>query len=140
VSTVIVTGSVRVRLGGILPPGLAARAVFCVCQKIASRPLTCVKTNWERARWGTVEHEVDRRPAPTAEQHRRLLDDLGLLRPWLLEAVTVDARGRRPQLARLQHQPAVERQPQQIGQLAVFLRVTPDDERRRSTLAAHAAA
>ena len=40
------------RRRGIRPPGLAARAVFCVCQKIASRPFTCVKTNWERARRG----------------------------------------------------------------------------------------
>jgi hypothetical protein len=73
----------------------------------------------------TVEHQVDRRPAPTAKQGRRLLDDLGRLWPWLLEAVTVDARGRGPHLARLQHQPALERQPQQIGQLAVFLRLRP---------------
>src|SRR6266540_31850 len=89
---------------------------------------------------GTVEHEVDRGPAPSAEPNRRLLDDPGVLRPWLLEAVTVDARGRRPQLARLQHQPALERQPQQIGQLAVFLRVTRHNENGRSTLTAHAAA
>src|SRR6266545_5296403 len=86
---------------------------------------------------GTVENEVDRRPAPAAEQDRRLLDDLGILWPCLLEAVTVDARGRRPQLARLQDQAALERQPQQIGQLAVFLRVTPHDESGRSTLTAH---
>jgi len=39
VSTVIVTGP-ALRLRGILPPGLAARAVFCVCQKIASRLFT----------------------------------------------------------------------------------------------------
>ena len=36
-------------LAGIRPPGFAARAVFCVCQKIASRPFTCVNTNCERA-------------------------------------------------------------------------------------------
>ena len=35
-STAIVTASsVRLRRRGILPPGLAARAVFCVCQKTA---------------------------------------------------------------------------------------------------------
>jgi hypothetical protein len=89
---------------------------------------------------GTVEHEVDCCSAPTAEQDRRLLDDLGMLRPWLLEAMTGDARGHRPQLARPQHQPTLERQPQQIGQLAVFSRVTPHDENGRSTLTAHAAA
>ena len=44
-STVIVTGPARARLRGIRPPGFAALAVFCVCQKIASRPFTRVKTN-----------------------------------------------------------------------------------------------
>jgi hypothetical protein len=52
VSTAIVTASASARRRGIRPPGLAARAVFCVCQKIASRPFTCVKTNWERASRG----------------------------------------------------------------------------------------
>src|SRR5712691_1324011 len=59
----------------------------------------------------SVKDEVDRRSAPTAEQDRRLLDDLRVLGPGLLEAVAVDARGRRPRLPRLQHQPALERQP-----------------------------
>jgi hypothetical protein len=34
------------------PLGFAALAVFWVCQKIASRPFTRVKTNWERASRG----------------------------------------------------------------------------------------
>jgi hypothetical protein len=45
-STVIVTGCSRLRRRGILPPGLAARAVFWVCQKIASRPFTSV-SRWQ---------------------------------------------------------------------------------------------
>ncbi len=77
---------------------------------------------------GPIEHEIDRRSPPAAEQDRRLLDDLSLFGPRLLEAVAVDARGRRPRLARLQHQPAFEREPQQVGQLAVCVRVPRDDE------------
>jgi len=89
---------------------------------------------------GTVEHQVDRRSASAAKQRRCLLDDLGALGPCLLEAVAVDAPGRRPSLARLQQQPALERQPQQVRQIAVFLRVTPNDEDGSSTLTVHAAA
>ncbi len=147
----IVTGSARLRLRGILPLGEGASAGdpaagvggtggLLRLPEDRLAPLDLREDELGAGTPGTVEHQVDCRPAPTAEQHRRLLDDLGLLRPRLLEAVTVDTRGRRPQLARLQHQPSVERQPQQIGQLAVFLRVTPDDENGRSTLTAHAAA
>lgn len=37
---------------GILAPGFAAFAAFCVCQKIAGRPRVSVKTNCERERRG----------------------------------------------------------------------------------------
>jgi hypothetical protein len=90
----------------------------------------------------SVKDEVDRRSAPTAEQDRLLLDDLGILRPCFLEAVAVDARGRRPRLPRLQHQPALERQPHQVRQLAVCLRIARHDEGGRVArdATAHAAA
>src|SRR5439155_273618 len=42
----------RARRRGTRPPGLAVRAVFWVCQKMAGRPFTSVNTNWERARRG----------------------------------------------------------------------------------------
>src|SRR2546422_413449 len=59
-----------------------------------------------------VEQQIDRRSAPSAETDRCLLDDLGVLRPCVLKAVAVDARGGGQALARLQHQPVLERQPQ----------------------------
>src|SRR5439155_18398851 len=77
---------------------------------------------------GTIEDEVDRRPAAPAEKHRRLLDDLRILRPSLFETVAVDARGRRPWLARLQHQPAFKWQPHEVRQLAIRLRVAGHHE------------
>jgi hypothetical protein len=58
-----------------------------------------------------LEHEIDRRPAPAAEPHRRLLEDLGVVRPGLLEAVAVDARRRRPRRPCFQDEAARERQP-----------------------------
>ena len=91
---------------------------------------------------GTVEDKIDRRPAPAAGEDRRLLDDVCVLGPWLLEAVAVDARCRRPGRAGFEDQPALERQPQQVGQPAVFLRVARDEEGRRLAYGvnAHAAA
>jgi hypothetical protein len=77
-----------------------------------------------------------------AGEDRRLLDDVGVLGPWLLEAVAVDACCRGPARAGFQDQPALERQPQQVGQPGDFLRVARDDEEcvfARSA-AAHAAA
>src|SRR6266540_7129625 len=132
------TASESARRRGILPPGLAPRAIFCVCQKIASRPFTCVKTIWERASRGPIEDEIDRRSPPATEQDGRLLDDLGLGGPRLLEAVAVDAGGRRPGLARLQDDPVLEREPEQVGQLAVCVRVPGDQE--HASVIAHAAA
>jgi hypothetical protein len=87
---------------------------------------------------GTVEHQVDRRSAPAAEPDRCLLDDFRILRPCLLEEVAVDARGRRPRLPRFQHQPVLERQPQQVWQPAIGLRVAGNQE--GPTAVAHAAA
>jgi hypothetical protein len=128
VSTAIVTASVSVRRRGILPPGFAARAVFCVCQKIASRPFTCVKTNCERTSRGRSSTRSIAAPRRATEQDRRLLDELGLFGPTFLESVAVDPRGHRPRLARLQHDPVFEREPQQVGQLAVCVWVASDEE------------
>jgi hypothetical protein len=138
VSTAIVTASVSGRRRGMRPPGLAARAVFCVCQKIASRPFTCVNHELGAGKAATIEHEIDRCSAPAAEQDGGFVDDLGRGRPGCLEAVAVDARGRRPRLARLQHQPASERKQQQVGKLAVSVWVTGDEEGPAAV--AHAAA
>jgi hypothetical protein len=68
---------------------------------------------------GPIEHEIDRRSPPGTEQDGRPLDDLSLGRPRLPEAVAVDAGGRRPRLARLQDEPVLEWEPEQVGQLAV---------------------
>jgi hypothetical protein len=77
---------------------------------------------------GPVEHEIDRRSPPATDKDGRLLDDLSLGWPGLLEAVAVDARGNRPQLVRLQDDPVIEREPEQVGQLAVRVRVPGDEE------------
>src|SRR6266511_5111821 len=87
---------------------------------------------------GTIEHEIDRCSPPAAEQDRRLLDDLDVLGPGLLEAVAVGARGRRPRLARLQNDPLPEREQQQVGQLAVWVWVATNEEDPAAI--AHAAA
>jgi len=80
VSTLIVTGPARLRRRGILPPGLAARAVFCVCQKIASRPFTWVNAKCERDWRGRSTTRSIAAPRRPAEQDGRLLDDLGVFR------------------------------------------------------------
>src|SRR5680860_1682280 len=54
--------SATARLRGTRAPGLAARAVFCVCQKMAGRPRTSVKTNCERASRGPAVDLVLDRP------------------------------------------------------------------------------
>jgi hypothetical protein len=62
---------------------------------------------------GPIKHEIDRRSPPATEQDGRLLDDLSPGWPRLLEAVAVDAGGRRPRLARLQDDPLLEWEPEQ---------------------------
>src|SRR6266545_7275361 len=124
----IVTGSARVRRRGTRPPGFAARAVFCVYQKIASRPFTWVKTNCDRDCRGRSRTRSTAGPRRRQTQNRRLVDDVCVFWPWLFEAVAVDARGRRPRRPRLQYQAVLERQPDEIGQLAVFLWITRYDE------------
>src|SRR5712692_2748980 len=58
---------------GILAPGLAACAVFCVCHQIAGRPRAWVKTNWERDRDGrSSTRSMACTPAP-AEEDRHVL-------------------------------------------------------------------
>jgi hypothetical protein len=56
-----------------------------------------------------MEDKIDRRPAPAAGKGRRLLDDVCVLGPWLLKAVAVDARSRRPGRSGFEDQPALER-------------------------------
>jgi hypothetical protein len=77
---------------------------------------------------GTIEHEIDRRSPPSAQDDRGLLDDLRVLGPGLLEAVAVDARGRGPRLARLQNDAVPEREQQQVGQPALSVWVASDQE------------
>jgi hypothetical protein len=87
---------------------------------------------------GPIEHEIDRRGPLATEKDRRLLDDLSLGWPSLLEAVAVDAGGRGPRLARLQENPVLEGEPEQVGQLAVCVWVPGDQE--DASVIAHAAA
>src|SRR5262249_28732498 len=75
---------------------------------------------------GPVEDEIGRGPATAADEHWRLVDDLGVLWPGLFETVAVDARGRRPGRPRLQHEAVRERQPDEVGQPALWLRVPRD--------------
>jgi len=87
-----------------------------------------------------VEDEIDRRPTSAADEHWRLVDDLYVFWPGLFEAVAVDARGRRPRRPRLQHHAVLERQPNEVGQTAVFLRVPRNDKQAGRELTTHAAA
>jgi hypothetical protein len=91
---------------------------------------------------GPVEDEIDRRPTTAADEGERLVDDLCMFGPWFFEAVAVDARGRRPGRPRLQHQAVSERQPHEVGQPAIGLRVPRDQKRRQLAcrVTAHAAA
>lgn len=90
---------------------------------------------------GPVEDEINRRAASSADEDDCLIDDLWLLWPGLLEAVAIDTRGRRPWRPRLQHHAISERQPDEVGQLAVRLWVARDDEERGVvSVDAHAAA
>src|SRR6266571_2893352 len=94
----------RARRRRTRPPGLAVRAVFWVCQKMAGRPLTSVNTNWERARRGRSSTRSIAGPLPSAEQDRDLLHDLRVFGPVLLERVAVHPGRPRPDLPSLQDQ------------------------------------
>src|SRR5262249_61678151 len=87
-----------------------------------------------------VEDEIDRRATSAADEHWRLVDDLCVFWPGLFEAVAVDARGRRPRRPRLQHEAVLERQPNEAGQTAVFLRGPRNDEHAGRGLPTHAPA
>src|SRR6185436_8949793 len=85
--------------------------------------------------------QIDRRPTTPADENARLVDNLCVLGPGLFEAMAVDARGRRPRRARLQHEASSERQPDEIRQPAVWLRVPCDKKDGAAVgLATHAAA
>jgi hypothetical protein len=109
------------------PPGLAARA-FLRLPEDRFPSLHLREHELGASTTGTIEHEIDRCSAPAAEQDGNLLDDLSLGGPDRLDAVAVDTGGRRPRLPRLQHQPILEREQQQVGQLAVSVWVTGDEE------------
>ena len=101
---------------------------------------TWAKTNWERASLGRSR---SRSIAPP----RRRPGTTGISSTISISSVHASSlgvaggpRGRRPDLAGLQHQSTVERQPQQERQLAVVLRISPHCEERRPSLAGHAAA
>jgi len=104
---------------GIRPPGLALRAGLLGLPEDRLAALHLREHELGAGKPGTIEQQVDRRSPPSALPDRRLFDDLSVGRPAALEAVAVDARGRGPRLPRLQHQPILERQPQQVRQLAV---------------------
>jgi hypothetical protein len=89
---------------------------------------------------GTIEDEFDRRSPPPAQDHRGLLDDLGVRRPGVLQPVAVHTRGRRRAVTGLQRDPALERQPENVGQTAVLPAVPRDHEQNRPGLLAHATA
>jgi hypothetical protein len=126
---VIVAASVRLRRRGILPPGLTVRAVLWVCQKIASRPLTCVKTNWERASRGRSSTK-----SITAPRLRHRVTGVCSM----ISASLGQAPSRRWQYTRgvAGHDsrafstipPALKREQQQVGQLAVGVWVTGNEE------------
>jgi hypothetical protein len=141
VSTVIISGSRRLRAAGFCRPGRGAGGLLRLPED--RLPALCRGEDELRAREPpAIEAEIDRRPAPLAEQDRRLLDDLRLGRPRLLEAVAVNARSRRPRRPRFQHEHVLEWQPHEVRQAAVFLSVAGHHERggvaRRGTT--HAAA
>jgi predicted nucleic acid-binding protein len=68
VSTRTASGSRSARPRGTRAPGLADLAVRCVCQKMASRPRTWVKTSCERAR---EPRSSTRSTAAPRRRHRR---------------------------------------------------------------------
>ena len=74
-----------------------------------------------------VQDQVDRRAAAPAMADGDLLEDLGLWRP-VVERVAVDAGGGGPAVARLEQDAVLDRQPQQVGQRAVWVGVARDHE------------
>ena len=120
------------------PPGLAAPRGLLRLPEDRLASLHLREDKLGAGKTGPIEHEIDRRSPSATEQDAGLLDDLGLGWPRLLEAVAVDAGGRRPGLARLQDDPVLEREPEQVGQLAVCVWVPGDQE--DATVLAHAAA
>jgi hypothetical protein len=91
---------------------------------------------------GTIEHQIDRRSPPAAQNDRGFVDGFGALWPGVLEAVAVHTGGGRPRFPCFEQQPALEREPQQVRQFAVGLGVPRDDEHSRNApiSPAHAAA
>jgi hypothetical protein len=77
---------------------------------------------------GSVEHQVDNRTATAYEGNASLLYDLGDIGPVGLVRMTVDPGRARPGVTGLEHQTTLNRQAQQVGQLAVFLGVAGDQE------------
>jgi len=76
----------------------------------------------------SVEYQVDHGSATLARKGRGLFDHLGPFGPGTLEGVAVDAGGPRPGVSGLQHQTSLDRQLDQIGQLAVLFGVAGDQE------------
>ena len=127
---VIVTGSARGRRQGMRPPGWQ-RGRSSASAKRSPRGLHLGEDELRARLPGSVEDEIDRRPTSAADDDERLVEDVCVLRPGLFEAMAVDARGRRPRRARLQHEAVLEGQSDEVGQPAVFLRVPCDHEARR---------
>src|SRR5439155_7169334 len=71
---------------------------------------------------GPIEDEIDRRSTTAADKDDGLIDDVCVVRPTFFEAMAVDTRGRRPRRARLQREAVSERQPDEVGQPAIWLR------------------
>jgi hypothetical protein len=138
VSTAIVTASVSVRRRGDPAAGVGGAGGLLRLPEDRLAAFHPREDELGAGKARTVEHEIDRRSPSATEQDGGLLDDLSLGWPGLLEAVAVHTRGRRPRLARLQHDPVLKRQPEQVGQPAVCLWVPCHEE--DAGVVAHAAA
>ena len=89
---------------------------------------------------GPLEDQVDRHPSPATEGNGHLLNDLRLRWPTFLHPSAEDSTRPGPGVADLEDQPAVDRQPDEIRQARVRIRVARDekahpDDRRSARIA-----
>jgi hypothetical protein len=78
---------------------------------------------------GAGQDQVDRRAVSGAGADRRLFDDLRFVGPLAgVDGVAVESFGARPGAGGAEHHPAAEREPQQVGQPRVRVRVRGDEQ------------
>jgi hypothetical protein len=77
---------------------------------------------------GTVQHQIDGCASTMADQDPRLVDQACALIPRRALVGAVDPRGAGPRLARLQHDAAIDRQPDEVRQAALGVGVAGDLE------------